>query len=87
MKELLPIGSVVLLEEGKKNLMIIGLLQRDEEGNEYDYVGLMHPEGYINHESFFLFNQEDINRIIFIGCINADTQVYFSELKEIMKNK
>ena len=34
MKELLPIGSVVLLKEATKSLMIVGTSQRDEEGRE-----------------------------------------------------
>ena len=37
MKELLPIGSVVLLKEGQKKLMIFGIKQMDSEVlEEYD---------------------------------------------------
>ena len=56
MKNLLPIGSVVLLKEAEKSLMIVGTMQRDDEGHEFDYVSVLFPEGYINSDTFFLFN-------------------------------
>ena len=82
MKSLLPIGSVVRLKEGTKYLMLIGILQEDEESNAYDYIACPFPEGYIDEETFFLFNHEDIEEVEFIGCINAQTQMYMEELKQ-----
>lgn len=82
MKNLLPIGSVVRVVEGTKYLMIIGILQEDDEGNRYDYISCVFPEGYIDAETFFLFNHEDIAEVEFVGCINAETQVYVEDLKE-----
>lgn len=88
MEELLPIGSVVLLKNGSKSLMVIGVLQhaKDEE-KRYDYLGVLHPEGHINNESFFLFNQEDIQEVKFIGLINAETQIFRNQIIEAEKNK
>ena len=46
-KELLPIGSIVLLKDGEKRLMIDGVMQSNEGGNgeEYDYfVFKLHRE-------------------------------------------
>ena len=36
-KELLPIGSVVLLKKGKKRLMIYGIIQSDIENETEEY--------------------------------------------------
>lgn len=82
MKELLPIGSVVMLKEAKKSLMIIGVMQRDEEGKKYDYISVVFPEGYINADTFFLFNHEDVVEVKFVGCINAESQTYMQLLKD-----
>jgi len=81
MKDLFPIGSVVLLEEATKSLMIVGTFQIDEDGNKYDYIACLYPEGYINDETFFLFNHEDIKEVKFVGCINAESQAYIQMLK------
>lgn len=40
MQELLPLGSVVVLKEGTKRLMIIGRLQQNVKTKKlYDYAG------------------------------------------------
>lgn len=81
MKNLLPLGSVVLLKEATKSLIIIGTMQADDEGNRYDYISCVFPEGYINAETFFLFNHEDIAEVKFVGCINAESQTYLQALR------
>ncbi len=82
MKKLLPIGSVVSLKGATKSVMIIGILQGDEEGNRFDYISCLYPEGYIDQETFFLFNHDDIEQVEFLGCINAEMQVYMERLKQ-----
>ena len=68
MKQYLPIGSVVLLEESTKRVMIIGVKQR-EVGSEtvWDYSGVYYPEGIIDPNKLFLFNREQIRSLFFIG--------------------
>ncbi len=82
MKQLLPIGSVVRLEEGTELIMIVGILQQDDEGNRYDYIAVLFPEGYVDEETFFLFNHQDIAEVEFVGCVNSRVQVYMEELKK-----
>lgn len=81
MKNYLPIGSVVLLKEAKKSLMIVGTEQIDEDGNEFDYISCVFPEGYIDADTFFLFNNEDIEDVKFVGYINAESQTYMQMRK------
>ena len=81
MKDLLPIGSVVLLQKATKSLMIVGTMQIDDEGKLYDYISCPFPEGYINEETFFLFNHEDIAEVHFVGCINAESQTYNQSIR------
>ena len=66
-KELLPIGSIVRLQNGQKRLMITGVLQskEDELDKQYDYLGILYPEGHIGGDFQYLFNHEDIDQIVF----------------------
>lgn len=75
-KNLLSIGSVVELEGATKKLMIIGTTLQDDTGKVYDYIGVPYPEGFIDDETMFLFMHEDIQRVHFIGYVNAEMQAY-----------
>lgn len=75
MKKLLPIGSVVLLKNATKKLMIIGILQiRPDEEKMHDYLAVPYPEGYIGETNNFLFSHEDINDILFEGYNNPERE-------------
>lgn len=91
MKKYFPIGTVVQLYDAQKSLMIIGALQKTDEGEEYDYIACPFPEGFIDAETFFLFNQEDIEKVHFVGYINTESQEYnmmlgSDEFRQIMEH-
>lgn len=66
--KLLPIGSVVLLEESNKRVMIVGRLQRQVGTDRiWDYSACFYPEGIINPNELFLFNHEQIKTLFFVG--------------------
>ena len=84
---LLPIGSVVLLNEAEKKLMIIGILQRNGE-EVFDYVGCQYPEGLLDSENLFLFNHKDIAEISYLGFDNIERQIFIKKLEtELNKNE
>lgn len=84
---LLPIGSVVLLNEAEKKLMIIGILQRNGE-EVFDYVGCPYPEGLLDSENLFLFNHKDIAEISYLGFDNIERQIFIKKLEtELNKNE
>lgn len=68
-RDFLPIGSVVMLKNAEKPLMIYGIKQLDTENpdTEYDYIGVLYPEGNIGSDFQYLFNNDDIANIIFKG--------------------
>ncbi len=81
-KELLPIGSVVTLKEGEKKLMVFGIKQSDEETKkEYDYVGVIFPEGNLGKGFQFLFNHTDIQEIHFKGFENEERDEFIAKLE------
>lgn len=75
-KELLPIGSVVLLKGGTKKTIIMGILQALPENKDqvYDYLGVPYPEGYMGTKATYVFNHEDINDVIFEGYQNPERE-------------
>lgn len=88
--ELLPIGSIVLLEGAEKKLMIFGVGQTQLEKNkDFDYIGVVYPEGNMGEGSQFLFNHSDIEEIVFRGYEDEERDnflemlnSYFEENKE-----
>lgn len=73
MKTYLPIGTIVLLKNGKKKVMIYGRRQnRINESKEYDYIACLYPEGNINVNYMYLFNNEDIDTVVFRGYSDAE---------------
>lgn len=83
-KELLPIGSVVILQGGVKKLMVIGIKVASEKNPTefYDYIGVLYPEGFIGAKGNFLFNHSDINDIVFTGYNNPERQSFMEFLEE-----
>lgn len=72
LKGLLPIGTVVLLKESTKRIMIIGVLQQqiDSESGKpklWDYSACYYPEGYMGPDQTFLFNADQIEKVYAIG--------------------
>lgn len=88
-KELLPVGSVVLLKEGMKRLMITGIMQTELEGEqkEYHYIGVLYPEGYMGDQFQYLFNHEDIDQIFFRGFEDEERSSFLDKLSELYRQK
>ncbi len=83
MKEYLPIGSVVLLKEGKKKLMIYGRKQmQTSNGQMWDYIACMYPEGNINEDYMFLFNHEDIEKVVYRGYSDVEEEKFLKILND-----
>jgi len=81
--DLLPIGSVILLKGADKRLMIYGIKQfNEDDGNEYDYIGCLYPEGNIGVEYNYLFNHEDVERVDFIGFMDSEFQMFRDSLQK-----
>lgn len=79
-KNLLPIGSVVLLNNSNKRVMIVGRLQKNTEtGVLWDYSACLYPEGMINPSELILFNDDQIHSVYFIGFQDLEA-LKFQEL-------
>lgn len=67
-KDLLPIGSIVLLKDAKRKLMINGrIVTKSGEDEIYDYTGVIYPVGVTGSEDMYFFNRDAIDTVFFIG--------------------
>ena len=84
-KDLLPIGSVVMLKNAKKPLMIFGIKQLASEkpDEEFDYIGVLYPEGNIGLQFQYLFNHADIEEVLFTGYETDERQKFLEDLAKV----
>ena len=92
-EKFLPIGTVVFLKGGKKELMIISYCivpagdvydkngKVDVGDKMFDYGGCVYPEGMITSDQLFAFNHEQIDRVVHMGY-ETDKQ---KEISKVLK--
>lgn len=66
-KDLLPIGTVVLLKGGTKKLMITGFYSKSGDDDKvYQYNSCIFPEGFMDN-TFCLFDHSQIEEVCYMG--------------------
>ena len=84
MKKYLPIGSVVLLKDSKKRIMIVGVKQKQVDSEKvWDYSACLYPEGILNPDKLFLFDSEQIERLYFIGFQDGEGLAFVEQLNKM----
>ncbi len=85
MKNYLPIGTVVLLKNGSKKVMIYGRRQSrvTEPDREYDYIACLYPEGNIDENYMYLFDHESIDQVVYRGYSDAEEEAFINKMNEI----
>ena len=88
-KELLPTGSVVRLVDGEKYLMIVGVMQTMAglRKKEYDYLGVLYPEGYLGDEFLYGFNHVDVEEIVFRGYEDQEREEFLAKLSNLYEER
>ncbi|EKJ3581593.1 DUF4176 domain-containing protein [Enterococcus faecalis] len=89
-EKLLPIGSIVLLEEGLQKLMIVGrgTIYTDQQTGKdtfADYMAVLYPTG-LNPETTIFFNHENIDKVVFEGYSDEE-ETRFMEVYNEWKNE
>ncbi len=85
----LPIGSVVLLKGADHRLMIIGYLRMlNATGDRvYDYSACSFPEGITDPDQIYVFDHEDIERLIYVGFQNQEQLDFSDRLQDVLDGK
>ena len=88
-RELLPIGSIVVPKGSERKIMIAGIKHTTNENpdKEYDYMGYLYPEGHIGDDVQFVFDDSDIEKIIFRGFEDIERQEFIARLEQYYKDE
>ena len=87
-EKFLPIGTVVLLKDGQKRVMITGFCTSSESGDNskmYDYSACLYPEGIVKSDEILLFNHEQISKIFYIGLRDNEEIEFKQNLKKALE--
>ena len=86
-EKFLPVGTVVLLKDGTKRVMITGFAAKSKETGDkvFDYMGCLYPEGIISSENNLLFNHDQIKDLYYIGYVDDEWKKVEKQLKEILE--
>lgn len=83
----LPIGSVVLLQNGSKRVMINGFCAIDPQKPKkvYDYSGVLFPEGSLSSDQALLFDHSQIARIDHLGLEDKEEKEFKIKLEVLIE--
>lgn len=95
-EKFLPIGTVVLLEDGQKEIMITsycvmskgevfnsdGSLNENVQDKVFDYGACLYPEGILDTDQVFAFDHDQIKEICFMGYETEEQKKISDLLKE-----
>lgn len=84
----LPIGSVVLLKNSEKKLMITGFccVGRENSNKIYDYSGCMYPEGILKSDKVAMFDHSQIEKVIYMGLIDEEEKKFKEKLNKLIQD-
>lgn len=84
-EKFLPVGTVVLLKNGKKRVMITGFCVTPQGKEEaYDYSGCLYPEGFLSSNQNCLFNHNQIDKVFHMGLIDEEEIKFKEQLKSLI---
>ena len=86
-EKFLPLGTICMLENGKRPIMIIGYLPatNDEPKKVFDYTGCIFPEGMITNNQTAVFNHKQIKEVLFMGYENDASKTFHQKLNDLVK--
>lgn len=85
-EKFLPVGTVVMLKNGTKRVMINGFCTMDANAPDkvYDYSGVLYPEGSLSSDQTLLFDHEQIDRVDHMGLIDDEEKEFKIKLKQVL---
>ena len=84
MGDFLPVGTVVLLENATKKLMVVGYLPRENGKKEtYDYSSVLFPEGLIDSRRIIMFNNNQVKEICHESLMDEEVKRVLGQVLQV----
>ena len=84
MNNFLPIGTIVLLKDSTKKILIVGYLpQEGKITRVFDYSGVPFPEGLIDSKKILLFDHKQIEKICHNSLIDVEVLDIINKVKKV----
>jgi len=82
-KDLLTLGTLVKLSNISEKVLIIGFRGIDDRKIMFDYIGLVYPYGFIDRKNVLLFNNSDVERILYDGYMSQEEIEFKNEINNV----
>lgn len=83
---LLPIGSVVLLKESTRRLLIVGqCVSRDENSRIFDYTAVLFPDGFSKPDKMYMFDREQIDKVYYVGYMDEKSKDFLPKMEDTIR--
>lgn len=80
-KEALPLGSVVLLKDAKRYIVVIGYSMVEHgEDKVWDYLGCAYPIGVVSSDSNLLFDSKQIDKVVYKGFTDEEGDTFRKQI-------
>lgn len=85
-EKFLPIGTVCILKNAKKRVMITGFAAKGKETGDkmFDYMGCLYPEGVLSSDKNLLFDHDQIDKIFYMGYVDDEQKQLMIKLKSML---
>ena len=82
----LPLGSVVLLKDAQRPIVIIGYTVVEEGSTDiWDYLGCAYPIGVIDPSKNLLFQRNQIEKVLHTGYTDEEGDKFLNQLTESVR--
>ncbi len=79
----LPLGSVVLLKDAQRPIVIIGYTVVEEGSTDiWDYLGCAYPIGVIDPSKNLLFQRNQIEKVLHTGYTDDEGNKFLDQLTD-----
>lgn len=80
----LPLGTVVLLKDATKRVMITGFASVSPDTGEriFDYSGCVFPEGFMSYNEVCVFDHNQIQEVFYKGLVDEEEKAFKEQLKQ-----